>query len=324
MGTVTLPNTHAFAHYPGGFKCSPLLQEKLVYIGQLNTFQKASEIAAEIGGLKSSDSTIHRLCQSYGQAVEEELYAEQAPQAATTAEQEVLYAQLDGGMVFTDEKWKEVKLGRVYRQELDGASVQVSTYAAHLGAHPAFCDKFTTVIEGARRGGERPVFLSDGARWIGQWIARKYPGALHILDFYHAAEHLNGFAKQALAPAAAGAWYAQRRVELRQADGVHKVMRAIRALEELAPGGQAARLKLLTYLTNNESRMDYFAYRQAGYIIGSGAIESAHRTVVQARLKLSGQRWSMAGAQQMLNLRVAYMSGRKIWLLTLSNGRLQK
>ena len=57
--------------------------------------------------------------------------------------------------------------------------------------------------------------------------------------------------------------------------------------------------------------MDYKKYKQIGCgIIGSGAIESAHRTVVQKRMKQSGQRWSSAGAQNMLNLRVTYMNER--------------
>ncbi len=56
--------------------------------------------------------------------------------------------------------------------------------------------------------------------------------------------------------------------------------------------------------------MDYRAYRKRGLLIGSGAIEAAHRTVVQKRLKRSGQRWSQVGAQRVLNLRVCWMSAR--------------
>ena len=55
--------------------------------------------------------------------------------------------------------------------------------------------------------------------------------------------------------------------------------------------------------------MDYKKYKQIGRgIIGSGAIESAHRTVVQNRMKQSGQRWSSTGEQNMLNLKVTYMN----------------
>ena len=64
------------------------------------------------------------------------------------------------------------------------------------------------------------------------------------------------------------------------------------------------------YLSRNAYRMDYQLYRQRGLFIGSGAIESAHRTLVQKRLKRAGQRWTIAGAQWVLNLRTCHMSQR--------------
>jgi hypothetical protein len=60
----------------------------------------------------------------------------------------------------------------------------------------------------------------------------------------------------------------------------------------------------------NSCRIDYKSYRQEGLIIGSGAVEAAHRTLVQQRMKLSGQRWSDEGANNLLNLRVCKMSGK--------------
>lgn len=56
--------------------------------------------------------------------------------------------------------------------------------------------------------------------------------------------------------------------------------------------------------------MYYQTYLQKGYYIGSGAIEAAHRHVIQKRLKLSGQRWTAQGLQQVANLRVAYLSNQ--------------
>ena len=70
-----------------------------------------------------------------------------------------------------------------------------------------------------------------------------------------------------------------------------------------------------SYLASNQDRMDYKAYRKQGLLIGSGAIESAHRTVMQRRLKRSGQRWSIKGTQRVLNLRVVPL----VWTLILKN-----
>jgi len=73
---------------------------------------------------------------------------------------------------------------------------------------------------------------------------------------------------------------------------------------------QEERAKLLTYYTENQHRMDYKKYRNIGTgIIGPGAIEAANREVVQKRMKLSGQRWTKTGAQNMLALRTTKLSG---------------
>lgn len=78
----------------------------------------------------------------------------------------------------------------------------------------------------------------------------------------------------------------------------------IKNIKKLAGEKKEAR-KLISYYESNKSRMNYKEYQQIGCgIIGSGAIESAHRTVIQKRMKQSGQRWSLKGAQNMLNLRV--------------------
>jgi hypothetical protein len=66
-----------------------------------------------------------------------------------------------------------------------------------------------------------------------------------------------------------------------------------------------AKNALLTYYQNNQHRMKYGTFKEKGYLIGSSPIEAAHRNVIQQRLKLSGQRWTIQGAQQVANLRVS-------------------
>jgi hypothetical protein len=72
---------------------------------------------------------------------------------------------------------------------------------------------------------------------------------------------------------------------------------------------KALQRSLLTYYENNHLRMKYKTYRDQGMPIGSGTVEAAHRHVIQARLKRSGQRWILKGAQQVANLRTARYSG---------------
>ena len=68
--------------------------------------------------------------------------------------------------------------------------------------------------------------------------------------------------------------------------------------------------QLIGYYTNHEKRMQYHGFKEKGLQIGWGAIESAHKDVLQKRLKLSGQRWTKKGLQQMAQLRVVYKSGK--------------
>jgi len=83
-------------------------------------------------------------------------------------------------------------------------------------------------------------------------------------------------------------------------------------LDKLVPLTKTAREALKTYYRNHVDRMAYDQYRAWGLMIGSGPMEAAHRTVLQARMKHSGQHWSTLGAKNVISLRVALKSGR--WL----------
>ncbi len=102
-----------------------------------------------------------------------------------------------------------------------------------------------------------------------------------------------------------------------------KVWIATENIEKL-PGNSMEAQNLIGYYQTNSDRMDYKSYQQIGYgIIGSGAMESAHRTVVQKRMKQSGQRWGNEGARHMLNLRVVYMNDRWNRIIQLAKNSFQ-
>ena len=82
---------------------------------------------------------------------------------------------------------------------------------------------------------------------------------------------------------------------------------------ERVAGLKAAREQLLTYLKNHEHRMDYPTYEANGWYIGSGAIESACKTVVGQRLKGAGMRWSEPGAHEVCHVRALYRSEANQW-----------
>lgn len=154
------------------------------------------------------------------------------------------------------------------------------------------------------------IFITDGATWIRHWIEDTYPGAVQILDFYHAAEYLHGFAQEYFSDPKARKKWAGKQKKLLLHSKLSEALQNIESLEA-HPKSDEQRESLLNYYRTNQGRMDYKRYRKLGVgLIGSGAIEATHRSLVQKRLKLSGQRWTVLGVQNILNLRSQEMSGR--------------
>lgn len=332
---------HEFSTWPGNFKYSPLCQAQILYCGQLGVYQEASEILERLSSIEVSDSSIQRMCTYYGDQLGEDLYDAESrraaiesvsdgylsdryvPEDAQETQEDVLYLQFDGGFIFSDDDWTEVKLGRVFHQsdcqvvapEDRGNRITRSEYAASLGHYSTFTEKFSVLIQEAYCPEVPTVFITDGAIWMRNWMNESYPEATQILDFFHACEHLGEFAKEVVGQVRKNhrKWYRCQKEALKQG----KILAVIQRIKQLGLKTKSARVKrkkLLKYFEENAYRMEYDQYRAAGYMIGSGPIEAAHRTVVQKRMKLSGQRWSHKGAQPMLNLRVAFKSDREIML----------
>ena len=163
----------------------------------------------------------------------------------------------------------------------------------------------------ARKLGNRLVFVTDGAVWIYNWIKDIFPDAVHILDYFHASEHLYDFVKLYFKDNAGGMEWGKLQATILQQGCVREVIDTLRSLRKGNKQTEEARNSLIAYYQANAERMNYPKYKKIGAgIIGSGAIESAHRTVVQKRLKQSGQRWGIPGAQNVLNLRVMHMNNQ--------------
>ncbi len=320
MGDICFPKSHLLATAPGGFKISPYMQENLCRAGTKMTFEEASEEIIQLTGVEVNAKQIERLCHHYGESlgqVDWTLAFNEAIQLRLPLKDEVTYAMMDGSMILTrqkDESWKEVKLCRTFQSSdrVENISkernyIGHSNYVAHLGKHEEFFDKVLEVLPSQNS----LVFICDGARWIWKWIEEYHPNSTQILDFYHCKEHLFAFAK---------IYFAKDEHQSRQwvesCIGFlmdKKVKELLTAISELTCSQKLVekeRQKLYNYLQNNEKRINYGLYKEQRLLFGSGAIESANRDIIQKRMKLSGQRWTLSGAQQMLNLRVCYKSGQ--------------
>jgi hypothetical protein len=282
----------------------------MVYLGQSECYEKCPEILEKTIGIEVGHSQVHRVADLYGKELEKTIAATRT--LPPLKSEEVLYAEVDGSMIFTrDEGWKEVKAGRIFKSsdciDPNGNEswIKHSQYLAYLGNSKCFTNKMDGLIESFGSIKQRLVFISDGAAWIKNWIEDAFPDAISILDYYHAIEHLHQFIDSYFKEKEVAEKWAEKQKELLLNS---KVKQVIKNIKKLAPKDEAAK-KLISYYQTNSSRMDYKKYKQTGCgIIGSGAIESAHRTVIQKRMKQSGQRWSSTGAQNMLNLRVTYMN----------------
>lgn len=310
-GQIQIANSEPFSQHPNGFGISPYLQEKLVFLGQLEVYDQAAQVARTLLGLPIGASQIYRLTTYYGAAIEADL---DQPVATDQLPAGLVYVQADGAMILTDEGYKENKLARIFNPTAlkqspvadRGGRIESSLFTAHLGTATDFTSKFRPHLEGYKWPGADLVFISDGAIWLRQLMAAHYPQATMILDLYHAMSYVGQIGMAAYRTRKSqDEWIEEQRKLLLNSE-LSLVLTHIKALRIKVD----LRDSVCHYLEANRDRMDYKGYQERGLLIGSGAIESAHRTVVQKRLKRSGQRWSLAGAQYVLNLRTCLMSQR--------------
>lgn len=277
-----------------------MLQKRLVELGCDEVFGEVAAKASSILAIEVNESQVYRCCQNVAEAIGDDIVLEPSKPLAEIEGKadESVYAMVDGSMMFMDEGWKEVKVGRVFKatQVADSEELKwkmgVSNYVAKRGEHQIFTSQFEKLLPPDSPC--QKVFVTDGATWIHTWIKERYKGAAHILDFFHACEKMGEVAPSE-------AWFDEQKATLRLKGGVALV---IEKVEQLVKENVKDADKLLTYLTNNRDRMDYAYYREQGWMIGSGPIESAHRTVLQVRMKRSGQRWANHGCDNLIKLRL--------------------
>ena len=163
---------------------------------------------------------------------------------------------------------------------------------------------WATGVEAQADLAQELVFVCDGAAWIWNLIERYYPQAVQIVDWYHAADRLKCVAQAAFpTEAAQRAWRDQVSEDLWQGR-LRSVILACQALTHCEVAHEA-----VTYFTNNEARMHYARFRAAGYLIGSGTVESGCKQIITQRLKCSGAQWTVQGAVLTAKARAAWLSG---------------
>jgi hypothetical protein len=245
---------------------------------------------------------------------------------------DTLVISMDGALERTDDGWKEVKLGAVYdvvSRVRQGTVVRLpgaTTYTATLAVARDFARQVVAVAQ--RRGlgwARQAAVLGDGAKWIWKLADRRFPGAVQIVDWFHAREHLWALAQLLFGDGTAAAWTWLETLagELWTAQPA-AVVGGLATAAEVAwatprkdlPDGAPRRTKArqrevtkaVAYFTANASRLRYGAFRHDGLPVGSGVVEGGCQSVLHARLKRPGARWSAAGAEAMVRARALLCS----------------
>jgi hypothetical protein len=155
------------------------------------------------------------------------------------------------------------------------------------------------------------VVIGDGAVWIWNLGEQHFPGAIQIVDLYHARQHLwELYAKLFASDDKAGKRWVTRCLD-RLEDG--KIEALVKILRDLQPTtGELAKVvaKEADYFERNAERMRYPAFREQGFFVGSGVVEAGCKTVIGSRLKCSGMFWTVRGANAIIALRCCLISRR--------------
>lgn len=293
------------------------------------SFQKACEKIERLLGVRVDDNTAWAGFEQAGavalssqqQAIERFQRSGQLPERAPgEGGPQRLYLSSDGGMApirpspeqgsGESINWREVKCAAAWWQDGDGPPQQ--RYTARIEPAESFGWKWWLLAAecGVRRA-EQVVVLGDGAAWIWNLAERFFSRAVQILDWYHAAEHLFECGQQlhGQATAAARRWSEQMEAILWEGGGTALLQRLSRQQRRRRQPSEALD-ELIGYVESNQSRMAYPSYRAQGLQIGSGPVESTCKQLVTARLKQSGMRWTVDGAEQTLALRCCWLNGQ--------------
>lgn len=203
--------------------------------------------------------------------------------------------------------WHEVKVATL----LDPRGIKPPLYVAASENTERFQERLWKELQ-ARGIAAHDVrlVLGDGAVWIWNLVESCFPSASQLLDFYHAAEHLHATAEALWAEPTRHTWWHRRLNQLKdgQLSNFFAALKLIARRHETTDPELSPK-RLLKYFSDNCERLNYCWALEHRLPIGSGAVESAARHIVQQRLKQSGMRWSIPGAQAVLNLRTHHRNG---------------
>jgi hypothetical protein len=291
----------------------------MTWLSGLLPFEQVSRVLDWIGGLTLPKSSVYDQVAKQGERLEQHRswqqehvsYERVVLDEHSSDPHDVKSVSLDGGMIhIRGEGWKEFKVGSVAvvtgqddpcdPPVMPTVTLSETTYTAVLGEVNAFAPAlWALAVQGGVPTAYRSAVTADGAAWIWNLVDDYFPDSVQIVDWYHADQHLAG-AAQALFPhdeRAATHWRKQMQTAL--------YMGNIASI--VTPLHQAQLAEHTPYFQTHQRRMQYLEFREEGFPIGSGGVESGIKQF-KARVSGAGMHWSRSGAQRMLTLRAAVLS----------------
>ncbi|MDK2799318.1 MAG: hypothetical protein PWQ70_937 [Clostridiales bacterium] len=305
--------------------------EVITYVAQMtSSFERASEVLKKLLKVEVSPTQIQIVSEEVGKKIfEKEMEkARQAYEKPEIAAPELPPAKRKDGKlyIFTDgmqintrieqngTTWREMKLGLVFtdkdviKRGEDKIKIVKKEYVSYFGSVTEFKK---AIFAAAARAGygklKEVVVIADGAQWIWNMCDELFPDAVKILDYYHLSENVHQYAK---------ILYSED--EINRKRWIKEVLDKVNndEIEEAIKIVNKVKIKKLpdnvvnlpTYMENNRERISYKTFKEKGYYIGSGAIESGNKMVIGQRMKQAGMRWSINGGQYIATLRAKYES----------------
>ena len=319
---------------------SPGVRRMQALVGQQAPFDQGREQLRLLAGLQVTTKSVERVAESIGadiaQREQQEIdHAVQLDLPILIGEPvPILYIQMDGTGVpvvkkeTTGRKGKldglpahtrEAKLGCVFTQtkwDKEGYAIRdpgSTTYTGAIENAEQFGKRL--YVEAWNRGwsrAEKKVVIGDGAEWIWNLAKQHFPGAIQIVDLFHARQHLWDLARL-LHPTDTkrrNAWIGLHQKRWLDQGKIAKLVASLRAIPT-ADVDLAKKLRnQADYFATNAARMNYPKFRKLHLFVGSGVIEAGCKTVIGQRLKQSGMFWTVSGANSILALRCSHLNGR--------------
>ncbi len=319
---------------------SPGVRRMLALVGsECSSFDRGRAQMDQLAGLQVTTKAVERIAEAIGADIARRQQAEieRAMQlnlpVAVGPSVPVIYVQIDGTGVPVVPKeatghagrtpgepahTREVKLGCVFtqsRRDRKGRPVRDEDSTTYTGAVESAAEFARRIYTEAHRRGwnraQKKVVMGDGAEWIWNLSQEQFPGAVEIVDLYHASQHLWDLGRE-LHPseeAVRRRWIMKYKHWLEEG----KMARLVTGLRRLRPRAPKLAEQVRTeasYFERNAQRMRYPHFRRQGLFVGTGVVEAGCKTLISTRLKRSGMFWTVRGANAIIALRCCRLSGR--------------